>query len=177
MEIHTAVEIDAPPETAWAVLTDFSAYPEWNPRTRITGLPAEGEQLVVEPGPDAEGMPTFRPRVLRADPPRELRWLGRLYVRGLFDGEHVFAIEDLGDGRSRFTQSETFGGVLVRPLLRLYGDDTEAGFEAVNAALKARAEDIEHDSDATEHGTDAGGDERRAGGDGHAPDADISPRG
>jgi len=147
MELTTSVEIEAPPETVWSVLTDFAAYPEWNPRTRITGIPEAGERLVVEPGPDAAGIPTFRPRVLRADPPRELRWLGHLYVRGLFDGEHVFAIEDLGDGRSRFVQSETFGGVLARPLMWLYGEETKTGFEVVNAALKARAERIEHGSD------------------------------
>jgi hypothetical protein len=86
-------------------------------------------------------MPTFRPTVLRADG-SELRWLGHLYVRGLFDGDHRFAVEDLGEGRSRLTQSESFRGLLVRPIMRLYGADTESGFEAVNAALKARAEAI-----------------------------------
>lgn len=140
-ELVTSVDIDAPGETVWDVLVDFSAYPEWNPRARITGTAAEGERLVVAPGPDAEGMPTFRPTVLRADG-SELRWLGHLYVRGLFDGEHVFAVEDLGDGRSRLTQSESFGGLLVGLLMRLYGADTESGFEAVNAALKERAESI-----------------------------------
>jgi hypothetical protein len=140
-ELVTSVDIDAPAETVWDVLVDFESYPEWNPRTRITGTAAEGERLVVAPGPAAEGMPTFRPTVLRADG-TELRWLGHLYVRGLFDGEHVFAVEDLGDGRSRFTQSESFRGLLVRPLVRLYGEDTESGFHAVNAALKARSESI-----------------------------------
>jgi hypothetical protein len=150
MEIFTTIDIDASPETVWAVLTDFDAYGEWNPRMRITGAAETGERLVVAPGPDAAGMPTFRPRVLRADPPRELRWFGHLYVRGLFDGEHAFAIEALDDGRTRFTQSETFGGLLARPLLRLYGDDTEAGFAAVNAALKARAEVIERGAEPVE---------------------------
>ncbi|QPV63488.1 SRPBCC domain-containing protein [Halosimplex litoreum] len=166
MEIFTAIDIDASPETVWSVLTDFDAYDDWNPRTRITGRAEAGERLVVAPGPDAEGMPTFRPRVLRADEPTELRWLGHLYVRGLFDGEHVFAIEELDDGRTRFTQSERFGGVLVRPLLRLYGDDTEAGFEAVNAALKARAEEI--DGRAGD-----GRPEIRVEGDGHSADTEV----
>ena len=140
-DIVTSVDVDAPAETVWDVLVDFEAYPEWNPRSRITGTPAEGERLVVAPGPEAEGMPTFKPRVRQADG-TELRWLGHLYVRGLFDGEHRFVVEDLGEGRSRFVQSESFGGLLVRPIMRLYGEDTRAGFEAVNAALKARAEAV-----------------------------------
>jgi hypothetical protein len=162
-ELVTAVDIDAPAETVWDVLVDFSAYPEWNPRTRITGTAAEGERLVVAPGPDAEGMPTFRPTVLRADG-TELRWLGHLAVRGLFDGEHVFAVEDLGEDRSRLTQSESFGGLLVGPLMRLYGADTEAGFEAVNAALKERAESVaaEQSSDARAHRPTVEGDGRSA---------------
>jgi len=138
-ELVTSVDIDAPAETVWEVLVDFEAYSEWNPRTRIAGRAVEGERLVVAPGPDAGNMPTFRPTVLRADG-AELRWLGHLYVRGLFDGEHRFVVEDLGEGWSRLTQSESFGGVLVRPIMRLYGEDTKAGFEAVNAALKDRAE-------------------------------------
>jgi hypothetical protein len=153
--IHTTIDIDAPAETVWAVLTDFTAYPEWNPRTRITGEAAVGERLTVAPGPEAEGMPTFRPRVLAAGSVEhdashddgasdayELRWLGHLYVRGLFDGEHSFLVEAVDDDRSRLTQSESFSGLLAGLLLRRYGADTEAGFHDVNAALKARAEAV-----------------------------------
>jgi hypothetical protein len=32
----------------------------------------------------------FRPTVLKAEPPRELRWLGHFVFRGIFDGEHIF---------------------------------------------------------------------------------------
>jgi len=38
---------------------------------------------------------TFRPTILKAEPERELRWLGRLLLPGLFDGEHVFEIEQI----------------------------------------------------------------------------------
>ena len=73
---------------------------------------------------------------------RELRWLGHLYVPGLFDGEHSFVVEDLGEDRSRLTQSETFTGVLVGPIVRLIGEGTEANFRGVNEALKDRAESL-----------------------------------
>jgi hypothetical protein len=140
-EITTSVDVEAPASTVWEVLTDFERYGEWNPRTRIEGEAAPGARLRVAPGPEAGRVPTFRPRVLAADG-RELRWLGHLYARGLFDGEHRFLVEDLGDSRSRLTQSERFTGLLARPLLRLYGTDTERGFEAVNAALRDRAESL-----------------------------------
>ena len=141
-EIHTTVDIEAPPETVWSVLTDFDAYPEWNPRTIITGRPTPGARLHVAPGPEAGRMPTFRPRVLRADPESELVWRGHLWIRGLFDGEHRFTLEDRGEGTTRLVQSERFGGLLARPILRLVGAETERGFHTVNAALKARAESL-----------------------------------
>ena len=56
---------------------------------------------------------TFKPTVLRVEPERELRWLGRLLLPGLFDGDHIFHIEPLAQTRSRFTQAERFSGILV----------------------------------------------------------------
>jgi hypothetical protein len=56
---------------------------------------------------------TFKPTVLAVEANRELRWLGRLLVPGVFDGEHSLRIEPLEGGGSRFVQSERFTGVLV----------------------------------------------------------------
>ena len=67
-----------------------------------------------------------------------LRWRGRLGLSGLFDGEHELRVEATGPATSRFTQRETFRGVLV-PLMGRILADTDAGFAAMNAALDARA--------------------------------------
>jgi hypothetical protein len=139
-ELRTEVAIDAPPERVWRVLTDFGAYPEWNPFIRsIEGETRVGSQLKVriEP-PGARGM-TFRPTVRAAEPARELRWLGRLLVPGLVDGEHRLALEPLEGGRSRFIQSERFTGLLVGLLTGTLAA-TERGFEQMNEALKRRVE-------------------------------------
>ncbi|MFC6939883.1 SRPBCC domain-containing protein [Salinirubellus sp. GCM10025818] len=143
-DIRTSIEIDAPAGTVWSVLTDFGAYPEWNPYTRIEGEAQVGERLRVSPGPEAGRSPTFRPRVLVADG-REIRWLGHLLTPGLFDGEHSFVVEEIDQGRSKLTQSETFSGILVGPIMRFVGEQTEANFRGVNEALKARAESLTAD--------------------------------
>ena len=72
-------------------------------------------------------------------PERELRWIGRFLVPGLFDGEHSLRIERLDNNRSRFVQSERFSGLLVG-LVKGTLAKTEAGFEQMNTALKARVE-------------------------------------
>ena len=85
---------------------------------------------------------TLRPTVSVADSERELRWNGHLLLPGLLDAEHRFWIEPISNGRVRFHQSERFRGILV-PLLREFLDrDTQRGFEEMNAALKARAENL-----------------------------------
>jgi hypothetical protein len=64
--------------------------------------------------------------------------LTRLVLPGIFDGTHQFALDNLG-GHTRLTQSETFPGALV-PLAGKTITQTEAGFQALNQALKQRVE-------------------------------------
>ena len=139
--LHTVIDIDAPPEAVWAVLADLERYPHWNPFIpRIAGRLAPGERLAVRLAPPGGAGMSFRPTVLAVTPGRELRWVGRLLVRGLFDGEHRFAVEPLGAGRARFVQEERFTGLLVPLFARSLDGPTRAGFEAMNRALKGRVE-------------------------------------
>ena len=81
----------------------------------------------------------FRPRVLLVDENRELRWLGRLLMPGLFDGEHVFRLVPTVTG-TRFIHSERFRGILVPMLRRKLLGETLMGFKESNLELKRRAE-------------------------------------
>ena len=139
-ELRREIEVEAPPGRVWAVVIDFAAYPDWNPFIRrISGELLEGARLEVRIEPPGARATTFRPTVCAVEANRELRWLGRLLVPGIFDGEHSLRIEPLDGGRSRFVQSERFSGVLVG-LVKGTLAKTEAGFEQMNTALKARVE-------------------------------------
>jgi hypothetical protein len=142
--IETSIAIDASADRVWRVLVDFPSYPQWNPFIKsIDGEAAAGNQLTVRlQAPGGMAM-TFRPRVLAASPGRELRWVGRLLVPGLFDGEHRFVIERTGADSCRLTQGETFTGILVG----LFGRNLRAtadGFDQMNQALKVRVEKAKH---------------------------------
>jgi hypothetical protein len=140
-EIRAETVIDASPEIVWRVLTDFAAYPDWNPFIRsIEGKPWVGTRLSVEIRPPGRRSMRFRPRVLRVAKDRELRWIGRVLIAGLFDGEHRFTIIPEGD-RSRFVQAEIFTGLLV-PVIDLTDTlrVTHLGFLLMNRALRERAE-------------------------------------
>ena len=139
-EIRDEIEIDAPPDRVWSVITDFDSYPEWNPFVqRISGPVEEGAKLdvrIVPPGKRGMG---FKPTVLKVEPRRELAWLGKLLVPGLFDGEHHFELEELDGGRTRFIQREVFKGLLTGILGGMLGNTLD-GFRAMNQALKRRVE-------------------------------------
>jgi hypothetical protein len=140
--IRSEIEIAAAPDRVWRVLTDFAAYPNWNPFIRsISGEQNPGARLDVTIQPDGGKTMSFNPKLLVFAPQKELRWKGQVLVRGLFDGEHYFQLVEASAGRVRFTQGEMFSGLLVPLLFRgsmLAG--TERGFAAMNQALKERAE-------------------------------------
>ncbi len=126
------------------MLTDFPAYRTWNPfMDRVEGTPTVGTKLVVHMNPNGGRGMTFKPTVLVAAPGEELRWLGKLGVRGVFDGEHSFVLTANADGTTRLTHTERFSGVLV-PLLKSTLHKTQDGFTAFNNALKQRLENAQH---------------------------------
>jgi hypothetical protein len=140
-QLHTEIAIEATPDRVWEILTDFAAYPAWNAFIPcISGPGTVGSRLDLQMRPPGGRGMQFRPTVLAAAPSQELRWLGQLGVPGLFDGEHRFRIEPLGTNRVRFVQEERFTGLLAPLVLRFIESGTRRGFEAMNQALKVRAE-------------------------------------
>ena len=141
-ELHTEIDIDAKPEVVWQVLTDLDRYPEWNPFiTSAVGTPEVGDKLVNRMEPPGGKAMTFKPQVTVVEDGKTFEWLGTLGFSGVFDGRHRFDIEASPTG-TKLIQSESFDGVLVRFMRKSLDTQTKAGFEAMNAALKARAEPV-----------------------------------
>ncbi len=139
-EIRTSVDINATPEAVWSVLTDFDAYPEWNPFIRsISGTLAQGEQLDVNLGASGKKPMSFTPVVTAVTPGEGFAWLGHLGMKGIFDGRHQFQLSESGTG-TRLDHFEEFSGVLSAVVLAAIGSSTSRGFEEMNQALKDRVE-------------------------------------
>ena len=142
-ELHTEIEINATPERVWQLLIDFDRYPHWNPFIRsIKGRPEPETKLDLFIQPLGTRGMLFRPAVLKAEPYRELRWLGRVLIPGLFDGEHIFIIERVAENRVRFIQRELFRGLLVPLLWRRLNTRIRRSFNEMNAAFEKLAEDV-----------------------------------
>jgi hypothetical protein len=141
--VYTEITINAAPAKVWQVLTDFEAYPAWNPFIKsIKGKPAVGqhiEALLQVPG--SKGM-VFKPRVLQFQQCKEFRWIGKLGVGYLFDGEHTFRLQDNGNGTTTFMQYEHFRGILIPFMKKMLDVQTAEGFGQMNQKLKERVEGL-----------------------------------
>jgi hypothetical protein len=140
-EIYTEIEINASAEIVWGIITDFEDYLLWNPFIKeISGNLQEGSRIEVfiKP-PNSNGM-RFKPKILKFQPEKELRWLGKLWIPKLFDGEHSLIIKQIDGNQVLFIQKERFYGLLV-PILSNLLKDSKSGFELMNHALKKEAEE------------------------------------
>ena len=139
-ELTTEIIINASAEQVWSVLTDFSAYQQWNPFiVGSSGTAVEGTRLTNQMK-QGEKVMTFTPKLLKVEENRYLEWLGRLWIPGLFDGNHIFMIEELRPNQVKLTQKEKFSGILRGMVMKQIGDTTREGFVSMNRALKERAE-------------------------------------
>ncbi|TSJ48249.1 SRPBCC domain-containing protein [Fluviicola chungangensis] len=140
-EIKTEIIIQETPERVWEVLTNFKGYSDWNPFIKsLEGKVKVGGKIIVRlESPGAKGM-TFTPKVLTFDQNKEFKWIGRLFLPGIFDGEHRFELIDNGNGTTTFIQAERFNGILVRMLSGMLDGSTLNGFKAMNEQLKIESE-------------------------------------
>ena len=139
-EIYTEIHINASPSIVWKIITDFDNYGKWNPFIQeISGSKKRGSelQIFIKP-PNSNGM-KFKPKILNYDPEKELKWLGKLWISKLFDGEHTLKINKLNEDEVLFVQKERFSGLLV-PLLSNMINDSKSGFDIINQNLKLESE-------------------------------------
>lgn len=145
--IRSAIEIRAPLDTVWGVLTDFASYPEWNPHIRrVQGTVDKGARISIRTKPPGGRTIAMRPTVINWEPPTELRWRSTFLSRLLFSGEHGFRLEPTAANHVRFVQDGTFSGLLVPLYSRLRLPRTRLGFDETNEALRDRAERMASDS-------------------------------
>ena len=139
-ELRTEIEIQASPEKVWQVLKSLDRYPEWNPFIHhAIGKVKVGETVDIDFQPDSKGL-KLHCTVVTVNQNRELCWKYHVILPGLFRGEHSFTIEQIESNKVRFIDREIFNGLLVPLQARDIDTNTKHGFEAMDKALKARAE-------------------------------------
>jgi hypothetical protein len=139
--ISTSIIINTKAEKVWDILSKYDNYPNWNPFIRsIEGEVKVGKTIkVLLTPPDANPM-IFKPKVIVYKENSELQWLGHLLIPGLFDGQHIFRFEEVGDNSVKFIQEEVFRGLLVGLFTKMLDNNTKRGFILMNEKLKELCE-------------------------------------
>jgi hypothetical protein len=137
--LDTYIDVNAPPDRVWEVLTDLPAWTEWNPFiTSVAGTLEVGARLHITVSPPGTKTMEFRPKVFAVRPGEEILW-GGSFLLVLYRGDHAMWLEPLPDGRTRFRQRERFMGPLVLFMNGMI-KAAEQGYHQMNQALKQRVE-------------------------------------
>ena len=134
------VEIEAPIERAWDILTDFERYGEWNPFTPSVATDFEiGSRvdLYVRMGPWRLKQVE---RIEVVEPPHVIAWGTTMGHRFLISALREQRLEAIGEGRCRYRTSDDFAGLLIPLVMLLFGGFVRRGLNDVARGLKARAE-------------------------------------
>ena len=140
--VVTVVDINAPGDRVWQVLTDLDGYRSWNPfLTSASGALTPGSTITIAAKVGNRTI-TFHPRISAVEPKKKLAWVGRLLSSEFFEGNHEFDVIEIDQLRTRVIQSEHFKGILVATLWGRFSPALLQGFRAMNDALKRRCEQM-----------------------------------
>ena len=130
------LDIDAPIETVWSVLTAVEEWPSWNPDVKAVSLAgpfAEGSTFRWKAGPG-----TITSVVEQVDRPRLLAWSGRtLGIRAV----HVWHLSAT-NGTTHVRTEESYDGFVARVLRRSLQKTLDTALADGARYLKAEAERV-----------------------------------
>ena len=141
LRLYHSVEINAPVDAVWRVITDFSGYSEWSGfKGELSGAVKRGAfiKVVARPRPGKLKITFFR--ITICEPPHQLEWDALYGPFWSLSGKRFFIIEELGPRQVRLTTGEEYRGWVLPFLRRNLEQNGPAGFAKFCAALKARAE-------------------------------------
>jgi hypothetical protein len=128
------IEIAAPPEVVWDVLTAFDRWPSWNPDVKSMSMPgavAEGSVFRWKAGPG-----TITSTIRRVEPSRLIAWTGKtLGIKAI----HFWRLEPR-DRRTFVRTEESYDGLVARLFRGPVQKALDSGLENGLRYLKAEAE-------------------------------------
>lgn len=141
MKIEFIREIAAPPERVWQVITDFSAYGEWNPFVTAcdTELRAGAPiSMTVVLGKNIRDQVEFVSQVI----PGELFEYRMKPVGPLLHSYRQHEVMCLGDGNTRYRSTFELNGWISGLVGLSLGSALRDGFQGMTDSLVSRAESL-----------------------------------
>jgi hypothetical protein len=151
--VTASVDIAAPAERIWATLVDLDGYAAWNaftPRVRSSLAVGDPVLLDVVLGPRRRIRSVNHVEVV--EEPHRIVWSSTLVHRRVLRTRRTQRIEQIGDGRCRYTSTETFEGPLAPFVGLVSGPGVERGFIAVAEGLRRHVEASDGGPDVQQEG-------------------------
>lgn len=128
-----SIEIAAPVDEVWDVVTDLGRSTEWNDHIILSSAPAglvEGEKLRMRTQHPETSLlkASFRATITRFIPQEEMTWEAKILFRWALTATDTIKLTPLPGGRTEVTQTMIFEGVLSPgvPFLASIGQLQEA---------------------------------------------------
>ena len=113
--VKTEIEIAAPVQTVWNLVTDVDKWQEWSPTINASeGNVSVGSKVSItmmskEAGKDG---PKYQPEIIQLDEPRFFKWRAHMMAGFIFTNEKIIELEETPTG-TKVIHSETFSGLMA----------------------------------------------------------------
>ena len=141
-EVRTEIEISAPPEEVWKVISNISEWQNWSPViNKSEGSAALGTKVDITMCSKEEGKdgPKYSPVITKFDEPKSLHWRATMLVGFVFTNDKIIELEKTNSG-TRVIHKELFGGLMAAMMASHMEEGVPPILNKWNEALKQKVE-------------------------------------
>jgi hypothetical protein len=140
--VRAEVEIDAPIERVWKILTDTDGYDAWNPFTpQVETTLRIGDPIHLRVRLVGTRL-VRRTEFVTRNEPHTLGWEMKMGARFLLYAERIQVLTAIGENRTHYMTEDCFTGWLRPLVLALFGKAMKRGFLDCGLGLKKAAESL-----------------------------------
>ena len=140
-ELQAVIQISAPIDLVWQVLTDFDHWKEWNPMVnQASGSASVRSKLsITMRGQNAKDAMKYQPIVIEVNPPKSFRWRATMLSGLIFTNDRVFELREINGG-TELINKEEFSGFMLPLFWKKMNEFVVPMLEKMNKALKDKVE-------------------------------------
>lgn len=141
IELYDQIDIYAPKETIWEIVTDFESYPEWNPSLdSVSGKFALGETITFTLQQNNQQTMSSSMTINEIIPYERFTLQGKFIFSPLLKYRFIVSLEPIQHNKTSLTQAILFSGLLVKLLGKTYDTHQTSLLQNMNKRLKTLAE-------------------------------------
>jgi hypothetical protein len=148
LRIEHRIGVAASADTIWDILSDLEGWSRWNPLyPQATGRLSIGGTLTVTEAFPNRAQRTIQPVIVDWEPSSQILW--RLADGLMSRSVRYLEIEALSETGCIFANGAFFHGLLGEQIAKSRRRDINAGFVGLGEALKAQAEQLQRERNAS----------------------------